>query len=298
MKMYKVRSDYTCLVKHLEGECILDQNSCLSFEKPETLLIYPLCERNKAFLPFVLNLNENSSSSFFQHYSLKEYGLFFLTYTNYVENEIVEKIDTLSNSCKLVLSEEYISFETEGIRKTISVKNKFNNYSIKTIKDLVLVSLQSDVDELWIFDTKNTNLRHFEGKKIELLENQIVITREINDIAKHIVFESFEIENDQIVQKSFSSKLVSQEQNLVKNPKIIPIAFLESIKYRDFDLAKKYLSETLKQSSNDALSNFFGDISKIIPLENSVVGIISNGMFKSFLFNIENGLITEIAPYV
>jgi len=100
------------------------------------------------------------------------------------------------------------------------------------------------------------------------------------------------------VQKSFSSKLVSQEQNLVKNPKIIPIAFLESIKYRDFDLAKKYLSETLKQSSNDALSNFFGDISKIIPLENSVVGIISNGMFKSFLFNIENGLITEIAPYV
>ena len=295
MKNFVVRSEYNCLIKHESGESFLDENSQLIFDSPEKLLVYPLSKTNKNSYPFVLDLGGTESSRFFKRFELREFDLFFISSLPYVKNEIIEKVKIDQIEKKILISEDNLCFETENLKKTIPLTKNFDDYYIKTSGNLILLHLISETENLWIYNVKDSSLRHFEGKKIEILDERIIVTRELNDIAHHVLFENYELKDD-LVQKVDSGLKHSFESEVsVKNPKVIPIAFLEAVKYEDFELARTYLNENLSSVSNDHFKQYFKEFSKIIPLENNSFGLISHNSLKRFKFTLQNGKISEIS---
>ena len=295
MKNYKIRSDYDCLVKYEDGESFLDINTELNFSTPEKLLIYPLSQTNKNSFPFVVNLDSCESSRFFKIFKLKEFDLIYISAMPYVQNEIIETIVAKDNECKVYISEDYIAFEIDNQKKTIPLTKSFDDYSIKTIGNLLFLHLISKEETMWVFNLNNKSLRQFEGKKIELFENHLSVAKDVKDIANHVIYQTFEINNDEIITKKDSLKYNLQEPVIVTNPSIIPIAFLEAVKIEDFDLARRYLDNDLaKVTSDEHLKNYFKNIIKIIPFNNGLIGVMTQDDFKLFNFEIKNAKIVEI----
>ena len=297
MKIYKVRSEYECLVKNEETEALLDQNSSLTFEKPEKLLIYPLSQSDKNRFPFVLDLGSLNDSPFFKSFSLNEYELIYITNLSYVKNEIIEKVENRNINTKINLSQETLCFESESEKKLIPLNHPFDSYSITTNGDFIFVLLKGKLENLWIFNAKTKLLKHLEGRKIEIIDNRIIISKELNDIARHTLYETYEIKDDEIKKHSQDLKAVDRDFSLIKNNSIVPIAFLQAIKLGDFTLALQYLDQqTFNNVSPQHFQAFFKDFSTIIPLENHEIGLLNNDKLKIFRFEVLDGKIKEILP--
>jgi len=295
MKVYKIRSDYDCLIKHEGGECFLDINSQLVFDRPEKILVYPLSQLNKNSFPFIINLDSCEDSRFFRCFKLKKYDFIYISSMPYVQNEIIESIAVGEKECKIHITEDFVAFEMENQKKTIPLTRYFDDYSIKVIKNFVFLHLVSENEILWALHLENKTLKQFVGKKIELFDNHLTVVKEVNDIANHVIYQTFEIKDDDIVVKQDSLKYSFEEPTLVSNPAVIPIAFLEAIKIEDFNLAKTYLEKNLAEStSENHLKNYFKSITKIIPLEENSIGIITDNNLRIFSFEIQNSKITEI----
>lgn len=295
MKKIKIRSDYDCLIKHEEGETFLDGNSEICFDKPEKILVYPLSQKNKNTFPFAIDLESPENTRFFSFYSLKEFNLIYISSSLYIQNEITEIITTNKKECKVKLSEDYISFDCDNQKKTVFLNQAFSDYSIKTLQNLLFLHLISENELMFVFNLNDKTLKEFSGKKIELFENHLSVAKEVNDIANHVIFQTFEIKDDKIILQKDTLKYNFEKPVLITNPLVVPIAFLEAIKLEDFDLAKHYLCEGLKTTtSENHLKKYFGEFLKIIPIEDYVIGIITPENLKVFEFKIENGLIVDI----
>ena len=295
MKFFKVRTDYDCLVKNKDGENLLDANSELLFESPEKLLIYPLSHVNKNCYPFVLDLSGEEKSRFYKKFELKGYDLFYISNLPFVNNEIIEKVTINQKEFKVILNEGYLKIETDKMAKTLPLNNLFDDFEIQTIENFVLIHLISEKECLCIFNAENDNINFFEGNKIEIFEKRISITRELNDIARHIIFESYEIKNSIIEKVDSGLKHSFEFENIIKNPNLVPLAFLEAIKYEDFELAKFYLNDKLSSTPNNQFKEYFKTFSKIIPLEKLTYGLVSGDKLKVFHFQMENNKIAEIS---
>lgn len=104
-----------------------------------------------------------------------------------------------------------------------------------------------------------------------------------------------------VYQFEYSSKKLSS-YGVYKNdtplvsttPKLIPLAFIEAIKYGDYSLAKHYLDNSIV--SNEHLKSYFGDIKKVClnGLSKDINYTVLSDMFKNYTFSVENGKITEI----
>ena len=118
---------------------------------------------------------------------------------------------------------------------------------------------------LVLYDKKNHTFFKFESETFEFNDKFIEFISSQDTIPKHgkhykILFEGgeFTIEEELIYLKGFPQK--------IKNQNLLPYAFFEAIKIKDFELAKSYLSEKLKSNITDEiLVEYFGEYDKIQP---------------------------------
>lgn len=293
MKNYIVRSEYDCLVKSSSGEELLDQNSQIVFDKPEKILIYPL-KNSKNCFPFTIDFDGKHSSSLYRHFSLDDFDLFYISALPYIKKEIIETITTNNKTCKIYISEQEISFETDKIKKSFELQISFDTYSIDTSTNLILLKLSGKEEYLWVFNIETTDLRVLSGSKIEKINSEIFVSKTINSICKHDLYEVYELKDGNLIKNS--EKLKSNFlENSIKNPNVIPYAFLEAVKLNDFDLARSYLTDSLsKSATNEHLKSYFKNIQKILPLKETLLGTISSEGFYVYTFVIKNGRIEEI----
>ena len=81
---------------------------------------------------------------------------------------------------------------------------------------------------------------------------------------------------------------------------LIPYAFLEAIKIKNFNLSKSYLSNGFDNISKEHFENYFGDIKNVYldsyNLDSYVIPYVveTNKGFDYYDFSIDNGKIIDI----
>ena len=295
MKNYKIRTEYDCLVKHKDGETFLDVNSEISFDSPQKVLVYPLRRTSKVSYPFSIDLDDSSENRFFRRFSFEQTQYVYINALPFFKNEVIEKITVGQDMCNVRINEEQICFETENYRKSLLLENLYSSYNIYSEKGLVFLHLIGNEELLLIFSIKNHSLKIVSGTKIEKIENQILCSKEVNDFANRQVYEYYEISEDEIRQKNIKIKYNLQEPNLTVNPNIIPMAFLEAIKIEDYEVAKKYLCDELRNNTTDEhFKKYFGNFSSFLNLKNSTLAIINSEKILICQFVIIESKIQEI----
>ena len=295
MKSYELRSEYDCLVKNSNTESFLDSNSSLSFDEPEKLLIYPI-NSNKYSYPFSLLLDEEEKNPFFKSFVYKNKKYIYLTTLPTIKNEIIEELNIDNKIYKISISEDYLCFSTNGSKKTIKLLNKFDSYLLHHENKYIILHLIGKVEDMWLYNFEKNQLHHLSGKKIEKIENQILISKEVHDIANHELYETYEIGESDLIKRSSKIKYFENSPQIMRNERVIPIAFLEAIQIEDFELAREYLSPELKENSSiEHFKKYFGNILNIIPLEDFVFAVITPEKTNILKFNIKDSYISDIS---
>jgi len=156
---------------------------------------------------------------------------------------------------------------------------------------------------LAIFNNKLTHIECYNKiNTYNIKENKLILASNINDYTHHVLVTKLNLENEIKIDEKYTAYLSSPRVST--NTKIIPYAFLQNIKYKDYSLAKKYLSEKLLEKIKiEHLSSFFDDFIQIstpkFSNNNNIVCLIykQNERYfytKRFNFEFEDNLIVNI----
>ena len=242
--MFKIFSQYECLVKYEENEILLTQNDNLEFSSVQKLNIYPTSPQK---ISFVLDLKNLTSSQFYKVKKIDDCIYVFI-----VESTSIKSHDKFNFGnpypCEIEVSKTEISFNTKDIRKTISLNFNFVNYSIKKIKNLYYVFFEnSETSTIIIFNPKNYIIKTFSGN-IENNADGFAIHEDFFDLIYSFEQEGLKL-NSFVAKKKIPSSLVSFQ-------------FMKSIKLQAYSFAYSLLTETLRNEiSITQLKEFIPDVS-------------------------------------
>ena len=154
---------------------------------------------------------------------------------------------------------------------------------------------------LFVYNSEREDFFVCAGQQILLDENQIKVIEESNDLAKHAKEKNYIIQEKGQVEFQHQELLLTKEKpQKAMHVKIVPYAFFEAIKAKNFLLAKEYLTTSLAQTvSMDMLEEYFGEFDEIRPYNfqkdrGYFINIVSGLSSKIFRIKIENSLIDEI----
>ncbi len=291
MKNYIIRSEYECLIKHKNGESIIDSNTFMEFSEPERLTVFPV-NTNKTPI-FTIDIASKNKSPFFVNFFYEESEIFFIKDQKIIKNTYVEKIETDGKVVKINLNPESITFCLDNIKKEVFLEDKFQKYFIYNEKDVVLVHLVGKVEQIISFSLKDFEINQIQGDKVQKIDDQIVLTKKENDFASSEFLKTYTVSSGKL--KEDRSKIKNNSNNFKNiNPSLVPIAFLESVKLKNIEMCENLLCEELSKTSPEHFEKFFGRILSIVPLENFDVGVIGVNSVKIYRFKVESGKICEI----
>jgi len=194
---------------------------------------------------------------------------------------------TVHNSHKSFLNIDGLNFSHKSVVPTLSYLD-FNTHD-----SIVVLTGKTDAETyILIFNAKT--------KKV-ILETLVSKVEHNKNGVSAVKFPPTITGYGTVYQFDYSSKKLSS-YGVYKNdtpvvsttPKLIPLAFIEAIKYKDYSLAKHYLDNSIV--SNEHLKNYFGDIKKVYlnGLDKEINYTIFSDTFKNYTFSVENDKIMEI----
>lgn len=292
----KIKSEFNTLVQADNKMTYkLNKDSFISFklemEENESCFINiePLTKTNDLVFPYKIyvrncrqNLEINSSN--IELFNYKNH--FLITLKKF---EGVKDLSILYNQDKVLI---YNTFYTNVILQntSFSLKEKFTKVENKTLGSKNIYLLENE-DKRYVLVTENNKIIFKDYYNEIKLDKNIQILSYVNDIAKHAFLTTIDNEN--------KSKLVyvNNSPRFTKNEKLIPLAFIQSLKIKNLKLCKYYLNEDLKRVSTiENLTLFFGDFNKVEPIlnENCLVLFYNDKSYKIFKFDINNSKIKKI----
>lgn len=265
MKKIELRSEYPCLIKWKGGEEFLDEATSLFFSNEQLLFVYPATGKRED-VAFVLDLSQ-LDKNFCQVFNLDDRTLCLLTKSS-ATTKIKEEISINGKQVKLLLSNSYAEFHTDEREVTVQTLppktyefSNYENFAILKIKSL-------SAEQIVLFNINTNQTFSQEANIIEFDRGEISCQRYGKE-------EKFSIDEDKVVSaKSY--------EPLPKNPKVLPLKFLEKIKCHDFKSAINFLQDGMS-ASEEKLSAYFGEIKKILPLSSNKFLIVK----KSGYFVVE-----------
>ena len=210
---------------------------------------------------------------------MQKNGLIF----NFFQNGMVE----IENESSLLFSEQY-DFEIIDA-DILELKN--NYFALKLYG-------KNEHEKGIILNSSFAQIICFDSAIIESTETGFKVLTNLFDIAGHGLVEVFEI-NEDIKKVDEYSVYLNGAPKRSFNLKVLPIYFLQCIRARDFNEAKRCLSQGLNAKAKiEHLSQFFGDFIDIIPFNNQFlleyVDDLNRHFTKSFQFDIQNNKIQNI----
>ena len=128
-------------------------------------------------------------------------------------------------------------------------------------------------------------------QQIEKENLLIKALKQPDSILKYGIIYEFDIKSKKLSQYSVHV----ETRNIDCSPEVIPMLFLESIKYKDYNNAKTYLIDS--NVSKLHLEKFFGNITEIYfngYSDDINYTILSDNKYKNFTFNIVDNKILDI----
>lgn len=280
------------------------------FEKQEiVLLVYPTEDLNLLSYAVTLVISENILQTKNQHINIKEVKV------GEYEIELLP-FELKTNSFHKISKANISGYEIrlhQGKNNYISVDDgtdiffkeffgKVLRYEFFEMSGKPASKITTEEEQiLFIFDSEKEDFFVFKGQQIDINNNEFTLTYEFFDFAKHATEKKYIINEDGKVEMLEQELLyIKENPQKTRVASIIPYAFFEAIKAKNFLLAKEYLTPFLAQSvSMEMLEEYFGDFENIKPYnfqkdKGYFININNKNSSKIFRLKIENGLIAEI----
>ena len=262
MRNFELRSKYPCLIKWSKGEDFLDEGLALVFNQPEKLYVYP-ATGNKGDIPFVLDMNSNNIPA--KIFSLDDKDIYLLDRNMSDALIVKEQLTVKGQKLKYFIGSQTLKIESNKIIKTFSII-KPKSYEIISYNNFAILKIKgNNSDQTIIFNIDNNESQIIEGNKIEITDNELVV-------------EKYGREEKYILTNGKITKIKSLEL-LTRNPKIIPLSFLQKIKNKEYKEACLLVSDSLSPSE-EKISSYFGEIKDFLTLnENEFLVIKKTGHY-------------------
>lgn len=280
-------------------------------EEEVFLLFYPIKDVKLISYATLLK-NENNKLNFDKSHldysvdNLGNYELNFLPFKLFEISlkKIYKNVQNGLNLFVVVADKNFVCFDDgeEVFFETFS--GELKNHDFLTVSLNPSVMLKTDAgQQLFVFNVQKAKIDKFFGD-IEIKENDIIcVIDEKNDFAKHATKKEYKFENGEFVIVANELLYARSEPQKTIKPKIIPMAFFEAVKEKNFALAKEYLSPNLQSRvSNEILEEYFGEFDKIKPYNFQIdkgyfVSVVNGEKSKIFRIRIQDAKIDEIEFY-
>lgn len=277
----------------------------IMLEKDESVsaLVYPINARGQ--LSYVVSIDEKNvfkSNLDICKIGEDEYEVvlkpYYLTGQNFFKKKF--KHENL-NFCFSISYFNTLSCEDKEGEIFLEIYEKLDNFKFDVLNGVPYFHCKTmnGFEILVLYDKKNHEFMKYESNTFDFNDNFIDFVSSENTISKHgrhykIICDKGEIkiEEELVYLKGAPQK--------IKSDVILPYAFFEAVKVKDFELAKSFLSEKLKAHiTNEVLMEYFGEYDKIKPYnfhvqKGSYICLEKKGNGKVFRIKIENGEIDEI----
>lgn len=201
-------------------------------------------------------------------------------------NDVLIKDINILYSSNSILA--YNTLKTHILSKNLNLELPFlfSNFSQKKVGSLNCFELSNNNLNYLVLLNNNTIVFSDFYNEMKVEKNSIKILSNIHDIAKHGKLTTIDTQTN---NKSEEIVYTQKEPKLVKNYKLIPVAFLQALKVENIKLMKYYLSNELKEiGSLENYKEFFGDFKKCI-FKFSNNNIVANLFYKKENSNIYFG---------
>lgn len=295
-------------------------------KEQSVLSIYPIDSTQSVYkknIPYSIRLKTEENKLICESKNIKliNYGhqiyelIFLPNYIYYAKILLTKNIPYSDSQINITLITNYHSkLKIELKNKTIEFNCKqfldhFDAY-IKNINNRDYLIITSNVENLdylifFVIDENNLfKLAEILNDKIELSGEIILCMNKLRDMNKHIIVTKYKILDKKIIKiEKYLSKLDKNNKNSEKI-EFIPYIFMENIKVKDYEKAKEYLSEELKNTlTNNHLKKYFGEFVDIKQplqdhLKSNYVALIyknqNNYIAKYYKFQFKNNTIYNV----
>lgn len=294
MKKNVVISSYDFLAIAGKKEYFIEAGQRLELEETSQLSIYP-CTHQRA-MAFILNLNQERDSNFYNVINCKDEKIYYLSNGAFCKNYIIATQTINGNDCRFELGENQVIINYLQHKKVLTLSNNFQKYQTGIMGDCVYLLLTStSQQDLILFNSSTARVDLLSGDRIRITSANILLSKSIDNIARHIIEEEYIITNDGLVKNSQAINYASGRPIIVTASQVIPYAFLEAIQVGDISLASSYLDVSMQRKIDDEhLKEYFGEIQKFYPLDLNTYIVKTREGSELYKFIIEDGKICEI----
>lgn len=272
--MFKIYSEFDCLLKYDNKELFLDKNEHLSTQEPVKIEVYPI--GNKRAVSFILNLNLLEKSPYYKFTKFEKDTLIF-----FVESLPIHTYDVFSFpklSTEVIIGKDYISLKTDKIKKVLQFP--FSTYTCKNIKNLVVCTFENKPDLILIFNPKSSQIKVFSGYLQE--DNTSFLVKS-------------EFFDSEFVFTENGLKLNSFVQNKTIPEKLLPFEFMVALKNQNYSFAYSLLAKNVQNSiSIKKLKEFLPNVSCFKFIKENQCFALSQDVLKLITFSVENNKIIDL----
>ncbi len=295
MKKYRLLSNYDCLVIENNKEIFLAKGQILEFDSAENLSIYPTSS-NKNNIPFKLNLSNNSDSDRYIVAENNNIRTFYLLQGFICENFIISTLEIANDICKFEIGETSLSLTYKHYKKNIQLPGEFSSFKTGILSNCCYCLLTSQKKEtLIIFNTKTGKTDLLIGDEINITNNNILVRKNFENIAKHTQESEYVVTTDELTLKSQNISYQNGRPIISTTAQTIPYAFLEAVQVEDYELAFSYLDLSMKrQIDKNHLKEYFGSIKTFFALDTITYAVKNQTEKNIYKFTLTENKISEI----
>lgn len=286
--------------------CIVSINGTKAYnitsEKPLDILAKKNCyvsllPNNDEFLPYTFSLNDIKQNE----------NILIVTHPNHTEIYFTPTYKISDENCTTLIDKKYddIYVSVKNSNCTyINISKLQNTFTRKLPKFLnckcdfdnnifIYGALNNDQTYVLIYDpNKDKILLEDIVEIVEKDKSTIRFMKNTQNLAHHGIVYEYDKNSDVIDNYSI---YIDKNPHRTDIKEIMPYAFLESIKLKDFSLARSYLYDTFVTNSN--LESYFDNIDEIYlnPYSNDIeYTTTSKGLSKTYRFELTENKIKDI----
>lgn len=293
-----------------DGKDLILQTDLMNNLNLEVFPKNPVVE-NKRLLPFVVCLQNDmgklSTNSFLADlvkFDLENYQLILKEYCVHLQKNVAHEFNNGTIADVSLNGELILKVNNEAaFKKLFNTSIETTNFiELKNNFFAVLVLKENNEGVVFVFDADNKLVLEKSANKIEITDDGFQILQIFNDVTKNGLVNKYKINETLEMMEEYAVYLKDGPKE-INNKRIVPIAFLQCIKAKNFEYAKTFLSSDLEQKvTEDNLSAYFGEWNEICTnyLNKNTFNQFAliygeeNKFAKIFNFKIENDLITNI----
>lgn len=230
----------------------------------------------------------NNYDIYLSHIKIQENRPTTTLYNGSVGNFSVSILNSIQTLINIYINNNLIYSDNIKLLNKVTVEQLFEN--------LIIKGLTTDDEYYVLILDKLGNVIHsgyFDN--IEETNNVFTGFSNIYDMAKHGHICEINLQNVKDVKDYF---VVKENLKLCSTAELIPQAFLEALKVKNFTLAKSYLANPLSNASNNHFDAYFGPIQAIYyncyNNSNPINYTVYNGEYKFYNFVVKDNKICDI----